>query len=249
MGGKSAGISEGRPLAIVTRPRDEACALASELESRGYAVIVEPMLDIHPRPHVLPRLDGFSGLAFTSANGARMFAALSDERGMPAFAVGSATAAALRALGFADIREAGGDAESLAKLVKATVRPGASVLHASGVAVARDLDVLLAPSGISVHRAALYEARPVSSLSDALSQALYACTVRRVLLFSPRTAEVFETMLSENGLIVGAECAAAVCLSSAVSARLNLRWGEVVVASRPTLAAMLESLPTLPGVE
>ena len=47
-----------------------------------------------------------SMLLFTSANGARCFAAVSTERGLPAFAVGDATAAQLGALGFEKVESA-----------------------------------------------------------------------------------------------------------------------------------------------
>jgi len=68
-------------------------------------------------------LTGIAALAFTSRNGVAAFAALSDDRSLPVFTVGDATAEAARTAGFAAVRSAAGALEDLARLL-AEAAPG-----------------------------------------------------------------------------------------------------------------------------
>src|SRR5215472_17754964 len=99
--------------ALVTRPREASEALAAALASRGVEAIIEPLIEVHYRQAAL-RLAGVQAIMCTSANGVRAFARSSDERRLPVFAVGEATAARARAEGFTTVWSAGGDVADLA---------------------------------------------------------------------------------------------------------------------------------------
>lgn len=229
---------------VITRPREEAVALAAELTARGYRTLVEPMLDIVPLPTPMPALSRYRALVFTSANGARIFAGKSEERAIPAYAVGAQTAETLRSAGFADIRDAAGDAKALAALIGRTLGNQGPLLHVSGKDVARDIGSLLAPTRIAVERLVAYEANPAVELSPALVSALYACTVIHVLFFSVRTASAFGTLIRKRGLTDMISASSALCLSSRVAAETgNLPWRTVKTASEPTSAALAALLP------
>ncbi|MGH6929838.1 MAG: uroporphyrinogen-III synthase, partial [Dongiaceae bacterium] len=109
--------------ALVTRPEEDAAPLAAALAERGIEVTVEPLLTIRPVADAPIDLQGAQALLFTSANGARSFAALaatrdlSGWRELPVFAVGDASAAAARDAGFSRVESAGGDVAALARLV------------------------------------------------------------------------------------------------------------------------------------
>src|SRR5580700_10112844 len=96
-------------LALITRPRDEAEALAALLARRGIEAIIEPMIEIVERHVALPEFAGIQAILCTSANGVRALARASGERHLPLFAVGDATAARARAEGFRRVESAGGD--------------------------------------------------------------------------------------------------------------------------------------------
>jgi uroporphyrinogen-III synthase len=227
---------------VVTRPRDESGALAEEIARLGFTPLIAPMLAVEMLPATLPDLSGYAALAFTSANGVRAFAQLSAERAMPAYAVGDATASVLDQAGFADIRPAGGDAEALAALIAGATdrRP---VLHVSGHVVARDLGILLAPSGIAVDRVALYEAKPASILPADLVDGLYACTVGYVLFYSARTAMIFGTLVNASGLTEMVRATTAICLSAPVAAEASaLPWSRVKIAAHPRTRDVLACL-------
>ncbi len=236
-------------LVVVTRPLNESAFLAAELTRRGYDVLVEPMLYIAQCDAALPLLDNYQALAFTSANGVDAFITLSRDRTLPAFAVGGHTADALRKAGFAKIHETNGDAATLAREIMQSSVTGARILHASGKAAAQDLGRLLSPHKIIVDRIVLYEAIPAKKFSECLVQALYACTVKDVLLFSARTAATFGTLVKESGLTDMIGSTRAVCLSNAIASEAaKLSWGKIVIAVRPTADALLDYLPPLTDV-
>ena len=149
---------------LVTRPREDAAGLVAALAARGHEALVEPLLTIVPRDIV----DWPAGhelaqaLLVTSANGVRAFARADGRRGLPVFAVGDASAAAARSLGFEAVVSAAGTVEDLAALVAARVdRAAGPLLHPAAGALAGDLQGALAAAGFEVLRVVLYDARPV----------------------------------------------------------------------------------------
>ncbi len=234
-------------LVVITRPRDEAESLAAALQDRGYSTLIEPMLKIVEIRAAIPDLKSYDALAFTSANGVRFFAARSADRRLPAFAVGGKTADALRAAGFVDIRAAAGDALALAASIRAATPTISRILHVSGTATARDLAKLMGP-GQSVDRLVLYGAIAAGDFSADLVDALYACTVRYVLFFSPRTATAFGTLIGKIGLTEMICSCSALCFSARVAAAAaDLPWATVRVAVEPTADSLLSLLPVEPA--
>src|SRR5262249_45866543 len=143
--------------ALITRPREDSERLAEALAKRGIESLIEPLLTVVPVADAPIALDRVQALLFTSANGARAFATRRPERHLATFAVGDATAVALRAAGFTRVESAGGDVEDLARLVKARLDPTkGALLHIAGTAVAGDLAGVLRAAGFAVERAALY---------------------------------------------------------------------------------------------
>ncbi|MBI1207960.1 MAG: uroporphyrinogen-III synthase [Azospirillum sp.] len=205
------------------------------------------MLDIVWRDGPLPDLVGTQALLFTSANGVRALARLSDRRDLPAFAVGSATAAAAAAAGFGPVARADGDIAALAALVAARCDPAAGRLcHVAGSVVAGDLAGRLGADGFAVERAVLYDARPATSLSDTTVAALREGALDGVLFYSPRSAASFVRLLGDAGLLRAVAAVTALCLSPAVAqAVLPAPWRAALTAARPdqeALFALLDSI-------
>ncbi len=229
------------PRILVTRPREDARALAEALAERGIEAVIEPMLAIEFLPPPALDLEGVQALLFTSANGARAFAHASARRDLPVLAVGPATARAARAAGFADVAVAGGDVEALAVLAAERLRAAAgALLHVSGSAVAGDLAGRLGAAGFEVRRAVLYEARAAESLSPETARDLARGAIGGVMLFSPRTAKTFVTLAARAGLGEALAATEALCLSEAVAAAARaLPWRAVRIAERPDQAALV----------
>lgn len=230
--------------ALITRPKADAVALEHALHDRGIDTLAEPMLTIEPVPGAAIDLAGAQALLFTSSNGVRAFAALSDRRDIPAFAVGDATARTCRELGFAEVRSAGGDVDDLAALARRGCRPdGGRLVHVAGSVSVGDLGGALRAAGFDVTRAAVYRARPAAAPSAALRQALGDGSIDFVLFFSPRTASTFVSLVRAAGLDGACGAIDALCLSPAVAARAGeIRWRRIAVAAAPTQAALLAAL-------
>jgi uroporphyrinogen-III synthase len=231
---------------IVTRPEDDADALAGRLAGLGHRAIVAPLMAVR-------FLDGaevpplaFQAVLVTSANGARALArhpALFRLKEGIAVAVGETSAAAARAAGFARVLVAGGDVAALIATVKAALsRGGGPLLHASGAETTGDVVGTLARAGYSVHRAVLYEAVAAEALPEAARAALAAGTADGVLLYSPRTARLWCRLVREAGLTDRLAGLRHYCLSANVATALaeeGCGAAPARIAERPAEDALL----------
>jgi uroporphyrinogen-III synthase len=230
--------------ALVTRPRADAALITAELKARGFEVLLEPLIEIAPRAGATLAFDGVQGLLATSANGVRALADKTTRRDLPLWAVGDATGAEARRLGFAQVESAAGDVTALASLVAARVDPKrGALLHAAGSVQAGDLTGSLESRGFTVRRAVLYDARPAEALSAELAAALRADRLDIALFFSPRTAAGFVRLARAADL--GDSCGGMTgyALSGAVAQALDAHsWRALRVAHRPTQDALLAAL-------
>lgn len=237
---------------VVTRPQEDAVRTAAVLRGLGHEVLIEPLLTVRPLAVDLPPPQTVGGLLLTSANGVRMLdraaGALSPVqaqalRALPAYAVGDQTARALRECGFHTVLSADGDVGVLAGLVR-RVHPadGLPLLHVAGTDRAGDLTALLSPD-YPVQRVILYRAETVTAFSPAFRQALATGTVDVVLLYSPRTAVTFATLIDACGARDHLRVVTAACLSHTVAKSLDdLPFQAVRVAGQPRQDALLALL-------
>ena len=75
--------------ALITRPEEDAATLAEALRQRGVGVAIEPLLSVRTLPGASIDLAGVQAVLFTSSNGVRAFAELSERRDLPCFTVKS----------------------------------------------------------------------------------------------------------------------------------------------------------------
>ncbi|MCH8098612.1 MAG: uroporphyrinogen-III synthase [Proteobacteria bacterium] len=233
--------------ALITRPREDAGALAKLLGGRGIECVIEPLLTIEPVKDAGLDFTGVQAVLLTSANGARALAAQDAGksagawRHLAVFAVGEATASAAREAGCRRVSSAGGDVGALARLVAERLEPkGGALLHIAGTHVAGDLAGLLAKAGFTVRRAVIYEAREADCISAELISMIEAGGIDVALFFSPRTAKSFVTLAFEAGVSSACEGVTALCLSAAVAREAEtIAWNEVRVAAHPDLDGLL----------
>lgn len=175
----------------ITRSEPGASKTAERLRERGYEPLVAPLLTIEPAPKLNRDPSQYQAVLFTSANGVRAFAALSDAR-LRALCVGDATAEAAREAGFADVESAAGDADDLLALSQRTLDPaGGPVLFASGEHIAAKIHQSLGKAGYSVDRSIVYRAAAADSIPKAAQEAIEAGGIDVVLFHSARAAEAF----------------------------------------------------------
>lgn len=186
---------------------------------------MEPLLAIERIAQPAPDLTGVAALAFTSRNGVDAFATLSEERALPVFAVGDATAGAARAAGFAPVRSAAGALADLARLL-AEAGPG-PVLAPGALEPSGDLPALLADR---------VEVRPLPVYRSVETGAAAPAVFDAVLVHSSRAGRAVAALGPFAGQVAAA-------ISNTAAAPLTGVAGlEIRVAARPDEAALFEAL-------
>jgi uroporphyrinogen-III synthase len=224
---------------LITRPEPGAAETAARLAAVGLRAIVAPLFTIESRPIAATPAQA---VLVTSANALPALPA--SLRATPLLAVGDATAAKARALGFATVQSAGGDAVALAALAARRCAPERGpLLLASGarqgMALVRDLRA----RGFTVRRRIAYAARPVAVLPEPAAAALREGGVGAALFFSADAARVFIARLRAA---LGERAVApveALAISRTVAEALRpLPWRRIRVASHPTQDEVLKLL-------
>lgn len=227
---------------LLTRPPEDSRAVAEALALDGIECLIWPLTRIVPvsdAPDIPPDT---GGLLFTSANGVRIFAALSPRRELPALCVGDATAEAARRAGFGDVRSAGGDARALAELAR---RSGiAAFLHARGRDAAADLADWLDATGQRVTEAVIYhaaEAPPTEPAPAPVQAALASGSVGLVTVWSHRGAQILARRLT--GMRARLDATDLLAISAAAARPLAAAGFRCsLVAEAPGGAAMLAAI-------
>jgi len=229
---------------LVTRPEEDAIELAHLLAARGHEAVMASVMSIRYLDAAELPERAWQALLVTSANGARALArhrqaaALKNVR---VLAVGPASAQAMADAGFRWVEAADGDADALAALVCLELSPdGGPLLHVAGSVVAGDLKAVLEVQGFEVERVALYEAVPVAALPSPAVRVIAEGRIDGVLLYSPRTARLFLSLVHKAGLESELAAITAYCLSPAVAEALgDVAVLTVKIAERPEQSAML----------
>jgi len=227
---------------LVTRPGDDGIKLANLLRDRGFDVIRDAMLTIEMDSTVEPNLAGVQAVLATSANGIRALSARSENRNLPMLAVGDATAALAREMGFINVRSASGDVESLAALAMAQFdKQNGALYHPAGSKVAGNLSEILLQNGFDYRRDILYRAEKHTSLNSATVQQLQSGLIAGALFYSPRTMKTFCELLINEKLSTTVQTVTAYCLSPAVASKSgDIKWGAIKTCSHPDQKSMLE---------
>jgi uroporphyrinogen-III synthase len=229
---------------LITRSEVDAAPLANLLSARNIVSMVDSMIKVELYSGSPLNLTGVQALLMTSANGVRAYCARNFERGLPLFAVGDATAREAMVNGFKNISTARGDVSHLAKLVQTQLfKSGGGLLHVAGTETAGDLAGNLLKAGYEYRRDVLYNVVAAKFLQPETVLALINNEVQGVLLYSPRTAQIFcQLIVADLGkkMLSGVN---AYCLSAAVADKVrDLKWRSIVVASRPMQSELIHKV-------
>lgn len=221
---------------LLTRPRPDSEDTARLLADQGIAAVIAPLIEIIDIPGATIDLAVVQAILITSANGVRAMSRAVQERNVPVYTVGDASARVAADCGFTDVTSAAGDVGALAALVRMKLDPLAGALvHVAGSAIAGDLGAELASFQYVVRRAQLYRSQTADKLPKAACDALNEGTIDAVLLYSPRTAAQFVKLIDAAGLQQNCRRLVACCLSAAVAEALGaLAFAEIRIAETPT---------------
>ncbi len=219
---------------LVTRPTPDAEPLVQRLQTKGLRVLHAPMMrikEIRITASAKAEFDqaiqnGLARLAFTSANGVRAILAQAPEAVQaPCFCVGEQTAQVARKAGFEQVIVSGGDVAHLtATIVQYSGENTAQWFHIRAQNHRGALVRALLEKGYNAHAICAYNAERVTALPQEVIAAVKAGEIRGVLLYSPRTARLFEQLLLLHGLAESCSRMRAYGLSKAVVAALQESW-------------------------
>jgi uroporphyrinogen-III synthase len=224
---------------LVTRSEPGASETAERLTAMGYLPLVEPVFAVEPIPGV--DLPAFGALAFTSANGVRVFAKLSARRDVPVFCVGGRTAEAAREAGFGDVASADGDVSALEELIRGILPANQFLLHSGNEESRGDLASRLSSRGISAGFAATFRTAPVEEPGPMLAAHLSGRpSFDAVLIHSPRAAKILAGFLKPDSAALNVAA-----ISTAAAAPLRAVAQLVEIAAAPDEQALLNALAVL----
>ena len=236
---------------LVTRPHPDNETTAATLRSRGFSVLLAPMLRFEAHAFQDDADARYGAVIVTSANALRGFEQHpSGQRllKLPLFAVGEHTANAARRVGFEKVIAANGDVTALREAVLAGVKAkelkrASTLLYLAGADLARDLAGDLGERGFTVVTHTTYRMIPVADLPREASDGFAANQVRAVLHYSRRSARAFLEATRTAGVEISALAIPQCCISDAVASIVRDAGAtQVLTASRPDENALLETL-------
>jgi uroporphyrinogen-III synthase len=210
---------------LITRPEHDAADLKSRIEALGCEVTVAPLLEIVFKEIPADALKDAIGVIATSRNGLKALAAspaLASARSLPLFAVGPATEALARELGFATVIIGAGTAAGLVPVLEKYAGVNAKpFVHLSGDHQAFDLSAALKPRSIPLRRVEAYQSVAAKTLAAQVTHLLKRKELDAVILMSPRTARVWADLVRALPDKPDLTQVTHVCLSPAVAQALQ----------------------------
>jgi uroporphyrinogen-III synthase len=213
-----------RPL-IVIRPEPGNTATCARARELGFDARAFPLFAVAPVAWVPPDPAGFTAVLATSANALRHAgAALARYLHLPGFAVGEATAAAMRDAGFISV--VSGERDVAAIVAKIGTLGYQTLLHLAGQEATP-----FESFGIAVEQRVVYASEPVGPGPE-WAAALAERPI--VLVHSPRAAARLGALAGDarSGIAI-------VAISAAAAQAPGTGWQEVAVADEPRDEAML----------
>ena len=222
---------------LITRPREDSLRAASLIEARGLTPVIAPFLKIRTCRPMLPR--AVQALLVTSARGLDAVAPWP----VRVLAVGAATAARARDLGFEDVASAQGDAAALAGLACRVLDPARGpILLLSGAGQGRPIAGALRHAGFAVLRRVTYAATPVARFPAEASAAFSQDSLHAAIFLSGETASAFVRLLPASTINHLPGVLALAIGKTAADALKPLPWRDIRLAATPTLDDVLALL-------
>jgi uroporphyrinogen-III synthase len=230
---------------LITRPEPGAAATAKRLEILGFEAICLPLTEIRPTFAEMPEGRAFDAVAMPSANAIRHAqpSLLCALVGLPAFAVGRATAEAATEAGFRDPTVGPGDGLGLATLMAGRFAPGARVVYLCGRVRTSNFEETLHAAGIEVTPVETYDTVVLDYSDMELTEALGGEAFDAVLLYSRLAAQSLAELTDRSVILSLLGRASFICMSERVAAPvIPIGKERIHIAAEPEEEAMLARL-------
>jgi len=231
---------------IVSRPQPDADRTARRLVASSYQPLVAPLMVTVPLDVELAIADDVAALTATSANALLVLKGglPPAHAGLPFFAVGPRTAEAARLSGAIEVRESGGSAQDLAKLIAAEVTAGSRIRYLAGRVRKPDLERNLADCGLIPVVHETYTVQAVDTLPVALADLLRSHEPAVMLHYSRRSAELAIELATAAGLAEAFRGLSHKALSKDVAEPLQRAGARnVIVSAQPDEDSLFATLP------
>jgi len=233
---------------LVTRPEPGASSTARELELMGFEPVKLPLQEIRPLapPGLVP--GGIAAVAVTSANAVRHAPAnlLAALKGFACFTVGEATAAAARDGGFTDIREGGGDAIALARVLIRS-NPDGMIAYLCGKVRLPHFESALAAAGVATAAIETYDTVVLDRAAARIADAVGGQRLDYALVYSANAAKSLAGLIEESEVKALFETTTLICISPRAAEVFGRGprgkpEGKILVAGEPTEMSLLSLL-------
>lgn len=227
---------------LVLRPEPDGTRTAEQLRALGVEPVLTPLFERQRLDTSLPDARGFAAMAVTSAHALEVLAERGDLAryiGLKTFTVGERTAATARQLGLTEVSSAGG---TLADLAEKLAHQGLSgpVFYPAARHLSGDLAKSLAPYGVMVVTARVYDMVAVTALPQAVLEGIEQGSIGAALLYSRRAAETFAELLLPHISLAARRRLSLLCLSENVAEPLVAhRFVRISLADYPSQEAMM----------
>ncbi len=242
------------PTVLITRPKTDASEFANALAQHGLRAEFFPTIDIVPiTDWVLPTLEHYDGLIFTSANAVRHFISpllsrapnrFARLRAMNHYAVGIKTHRALQEYDIDSVLYSDkGNAEDLAELIRREGIEGKRFLFLRGTRSLGTIPDVIQKHGGTCDELVVYQTNDLSpEASQQLSELLARDDVTWVTFFSPSAAQAFFNALPSASLPLRVRIAVIGNTTKAAVEALGFRVDAV--APVPTAEALAHTIAT-----
>ena len=227
---------------LLTRPLHDSLALQSLLQSEGIHALIAPVLAIHSHSHAVKQLaavpaNKVQAVVATSRHAFTLLQAPPDYLDKKLYVVGETTAAAAIAQGWQEPTHIAHSSRTLQPVLKSLSPEDGHILYLRGEMVTTDLSHQL--SDFTWHNIIAYQAGAQTSLSPTIVSALQENQVDGVILYSNRSAQLFEQAF-RNHIFVTPEPIQPFCLSESIADSLTLScWKDAIFPEQPSQHAML----------
>ncbi|MEQ1943622.1 uroporphyrinogen-III synthase [Mesorhizobium sp. VNQ89] len=229
---------------LVTRPEPGASETTRRLETLGFQPIKLPLQETRPLPvddSAFPEDVSIVVIPSASAVHHSSRGLLNKWADIPCLAVGQATARVARAAGFTQVREGGGDAESLADDIIAN-RPAGVVGYMCGKVRRPVFEQRLTAAGIPVCVVETYDTVPIARDEEAVIDALGEGPIDHSLVYSANAAELLLDLMTRETLQNLFASTTWICISARVAELFPEDRNKIVIAQEPNEGALLEAL-------
>jgi uroporphyrinogen-III synthase len=226
---------------LVTRPEPDAQSTLLKLAALGIEAVAAPVMVRQTLDSSVPPPEGFAAMVLTSANGVRALAdrgLVEQYKHLPVFAVGDRTAFEAREHGFAEVTSAEGAFADLVNLI-ARARLSGPVFYPTGKHQSGDLGKALAPFGVMVATARLYEMVALDSLPEKALTGLTDGSIGAVLVYSRRTAEIFARLAGQLDQARRSAIAMLAMSEAVAEPLLENHFNRISLADRPDEDGMM----------